>query len=359
MTMGFTYAVAREVVEKYGKEKFGVHPVGTGPYRVVEWARGSRLRMALRPEYKGPPPKAMPAIDVQIGGDTFTAQMMFERGLIDFRTEIPPPDHVRITTSPQWKNCVHRAEEVDFNYLAFNCEMEPFTNKQVRQALSHAINKDRLLQSINNRGVIARGVLPPLMPGYNKELKERYPYDPERAKKMLAEAGYPNGFSMQLWVSFERPDWMKMAQQVQQDFKAVGVQVVIKEVSGNTFIDISGKRGAAQSLIYGWVQDYPDPSDFLDVLFNGERIADENCNNTSFYDNKDVNERLKEAQRVTTDQAKRLRLYQDIEKQIVEDAPMVFLYHAVDYRQCQPWLKGYQTHPVWWVRYDKIWVESP
>ncbi|MFX6499051.1 hypothetical protein ABTG19_18975, partial [Acinetobacter baumannii] len=88
--------------------------------------------------------------------------------------------------------------------------------------------------------------------------------------------------------------------------------------------------GEAQACIYGWVQDYPDPSDFLDVLFNGERITDENCNNVAFYNNPEVNELLKEASQETGDSNKRLALYRTIESKILQDAPWLCLYHSVD-----------------------------
>jgi ABC-type transport system substrate-binding protein len=150
-----------------------------------------------------------------------------------------------------------------------------------------------------------------------------------------------------------------MAQQIQQDLAPLGITVRILEISGNAFEDAVCKRKESQACIYGWSQDYPDPSDFLDVLFNGKRITKENCNNTAFYNNEEVNKLLKEAREETRDPKKRLKMYQEIEKKILADAPWLPLYHSVDYRQCQPWLKGYQPHPVYWVRYEKLWIEQP
>jgi ABC-type transport system substrate-binding protein len=242
-------------------------------------------------------------------------------------------------------------------YLSMNCEMPPFTDRRVRQALNYAVNKERTLKLINGRGIVAQGVLPPNMPGYNPQLKG-YDYNPERAKQLLAEAGYPKGFRMPLWVIGDTDYRVKIGMSVQQDLKEVGIEVDLKPVAFAVFDEATGKRKEVPACIFGWVQDYPDPSDFLDVLLNGERITDQHCNNVSFYASKEVDALLKQAAE-TADPASRLRLYQDAEKKVVEDAPWVFLYHPVDYRLVQPWVKGYQMHPVWLVRYEQLWLEHP
>jgi ABC-type transport system substrate-binding protein len=352
MALPFAYAVPREAVEQFG-EDFFCHPVGPGPYSLTEWSRGKRLRFERNPRYNlTPVAPPLSAVEVMIGGDSLVHQMMFERGELDITEEIPAPDFVRITSDPRWSPYLARALVSRTVYLPMNCEMKPFTDVRVRRAMNHAIDKRRILQTINDRGVPATGVLPPLVPGHDPHLRG-YEHDPAKARQLLAEAGYPQGFRAPFWVRSDVGLELRVAQAVQQDLAEVGVQVELKPVSFATLIEVMGKRKAAAFGIFGWSQDYPDPSNFLDVLLNGNRIVESMCNNAAFYSNPQVNALLETACH-ETDPRRRLRLYQDAERLIVDDAPWVFLYYPVAYALRQPWVQGFALHPVWPVRYEKI-----
>ena len=119
----------------------------------------------------------------------------------------------------------------------------------------------------------------------------------------------------------------------------------------------AGKRGKMPFTINAWFQDYPDPSNFLDILLNGRRITEANCENRSFYNNPEVTRLLDEAAQMTDAKA-RLALYGRIERLVVDDAPWVFLYYPTRYVLVQPWVKGYQLHPVWSSREDRVWLEG-
>jgi ABC-type transport system substrate-binding protein len=349
--MPFAYPVPREAVEQYGDDFF-CHPVGAGPYVLTRWDRGKRLRLDRNPRYNLAPPPPLSGVETMIGGDSLVHQMMFERGELDATGDIPAPDFVRITTDPRWKPYLVTALINRTVYLPMNCEMKPFTDVRVRRAMNYAVDKARILQTINGRGVPAKGVLPPQMPGYNPNLRG-YGYDPAKARLLLAQAGYPDGLQAPFWVRSDVGFELRVAQALQQDLAEVGVQLELKPVSFATVIEVMGKRKAAEFGIFGWSQDYPDPSNFLDVLLNGNRITDTMCNNAAFYSNPRVNALLGRANR-ETDRALRLRLYQEAEQLIVDDAPWVFLYYPISYALRQPWVKGFALHPVWPVRYEKI-----
>ena len=117
-----------------------------------------------------------------------------------------------------------------------------------------------------------------------------------------------------------------------------------------------GRRKTVQCSLSGWSQDYPDPSDFLDTLFNGNRITDEGCQNVSFYNNPQVNKLLAEAA-TCKDPEQRLRLYQAAEQAIVDDAPVVPLYQPYPYALRQPWLHGVHLHPVLYFRFERMWID--
>ncbi len=193
------------------------------------------------------------------------------------------------------------------------------------------------------------------MPGFNKNLKG-YNYDPEKAKQLLREAGCPDGFETVLWLQDDLMD-RRIAEAIQQQLKEIGITVKLNPVASATFLDAVGRREKKVPCnLIGWYQDYPDPGDFLDVLLNGEKMTDVECNNVSFYDNPRVNKILNEAAHCT-DPQQRFKLYQQAEELIVREAPWVFLFHPYLYALRQPWLGGLKLHPVWPLRYERMWVE--
>jgi oligopeptide transport system substrate-binding protein len=356
MAMPFAAAVPREEVERYGEDFFR-HPVGVGPFVLKEWIRGVRLRFERNPLYYLEGEPRLDAVELAIGADPLTQQMMFERDELDLIQSIPAPDFVRLTASPRWKPYLHHILLNAIWYLSLNCEMPPFNDLRVRQAMNYAVDKARVLKVVNGRGVPARGVLPPDMPGHRPDI-QGYPYDPAKAKQLLAAAGYPGGFSVPLLVGTDVSEWAKICEAVQQDLSEVGVRVQLRTVAGPVMNELVGQRQRVPLAFSGWFQDYPDPGDFLDVLFNGDRIVPVHCNNIAFYSNPEVNALLRSAA-TETDAGRRIRFYQDAERIIVRDAPWVFLYHPVDYRLRQPRVRNYTMHPVWPERLETLWFEKP
>ena len=336
--MPFLAPVPREVVESVKDEgerndHFALHPVGNGPFVFKKWQRGLRMRLERDPHYWGPKPSALDAVDVQFGLDPLTLQMMFERGELDLMDRIPSAAFVRLRKDPRWKP---NFESLVFNgvyYLDMNCEMEPFTGpngKTVRQAINYAINKDRIVQLGNGRYEAAKGVVPPNMPKY-RSLATGYSYDPKKAKELLAEAGYSQDHPIQLelWLSNEGDQYSLIAQTVQQDLAAVGVQVKLNAVNYAVFNPAVSRRHSAAFSVYGWFQDFPDPSDFLDVLFSTKSISDVESNNLTFYSSAEADRLMEEADQEINPK-KRMDLYAQAEKVIVDDAPVAPLVYPVE-----------------------------
>ena len=358
IAMPFAYAVPREEVERHG-DRFGRYPVGGGPYTLAAWQRGTRMLLEKSPSYYRADEVRLEAIELMVGGDETLHMMMFERGELDIASVtsagIPDADFIRVMNDPVLRERVAHQPLNAIQYLSMNTEMPPFDNVNVRRAVNHAIDRKRIVRLISDRGILARGVLPPGMPGFNEAL-QGYDYDPEKARELLEEAGYPEGFTTELMITAQSGIDTKIGQAVQQDLAAVGIMVEIRPVTGPTRIEATGRRGAVPFSTFGWYQDYPDPSNFLDVLLNGDRITEVNSTNVAFYDNERVNALLNEAS-TSTDQAHRLALYQEAERLIVDDAPWVFLYYPQMYLLRQPWLKGLKLNPVWPIRYELMWIE--
>jgi oligopeptide transport system substrate-binding protein len=366
--MPFLAPVPREAVEAEGvantdwNDHFALHPVGNGPFIFKSWNRGLQMRFERDPHYWGPKPAALDAIDIQFGLDPLTLQMMFERGELDLLDRIPSAAYVRLRNDARWKP---NFESLIFNgvyYLDMNCEMEPFNGpdgKKVRQAINYAVNKARLVQLGNGRYQAAAGIVPPNMPNYHSLVKG-YPYDPKKAKELLAEAGYSEAHPvhLELWLSSEGDQYSRMSQMIQQDLTAVGVEVKLNPVNYSVFNPAVSRRRSVAFSIYGWFQDYPDPSDFLDVLFSTKSISDVESNNLTFYSSPEVDKLLEEADQETNPE-KRMDLYAQAEKVIVDDAPVAPLLFPVENWLHQSWVKGFTLHPVWLVRYEKISISPP
>lgn len=358
LTLPGALAVPREEVQRWGAA-FATHPVGTGPYVLTQWHRAFHLHFARNPLYPRPDRQYLDGIDVQLGGDTTLHLMMFERGELDIaeindNPGIPIPDFLRIARSPRWHNLLERMPVASSEFLSMNVELPPFDDVRVRQAMNYAINKEKLVHLMHGMVMPASGILPATMPGFNTNLLG-YGYNPARARQLLAAAGHPNGFSFKLWIV--SPSESPVPDSIQYDLKQVGINAELKPVTFASLLDSEERRHAVECSLGAWSQDYPDPSDFLDVMFNGNRITDEGCQNTSFYNNPAVNQLLGEAA-TCADSQHRLRLYQQAEQTIVTDAPFVPLDHPYTYALHQPWLHGVGLHPVLYFRFERMWLDK-
>ncbi len=350
-----TAAVPREEVEKAGTDFFR-QPVGTGPFALAEWRRDLHLRLKRNEHYSLPDKPALDAIEFTFNLDDLTCLEMFQRGELDLLEYPSGPAYVALKNDPKWQPYVITRVYNGTWWLAFNCEMEPFTDVRVRRALSHAIDRERLLRIVNGRGTIAKGILPPDMPGYNPNLKG-YDYDPDLARRLLAEAGYPNGIKepIPFYGTSATEDRMKLTDAIADDLRRVGVETQLQVMAEQVFEGAVMKRHTAAMNFWGWAQDFPDPWDFLHMNFHGDNIQDTDSVNYFFFNDDETNRLLNEA-RKETDRKKRLDLYQQAEQRIMDEAPCVPIYHDIQVHAHQPWLRGDAIHPVWFTRYEKMAV---
>jgi ABC-type transport system substrate-binding protein len=220
--------------------------------------------------------------------------------------------------------------------------------------MNYAVDKRRILKVMLDRGSIAHGLLTPVNRAYNEKMLP-YPYDPDRARALLAEAGYPQGFDTELVVASDSELFMKAALVVERDLAAVGVKVELKKVQGQA-VYIGQKRKTVPMEVWDWSPNFSDPADTLNTLVNGERIADDGCINTAFYSSEKVN-RLFHLGTEEFDSAKRLRIYERIEEQVFDDAPYLFLIQVDSDELHQPWLKGVRPRAIWPSRLENAWIE--
>lgn len=189
------------------------------------------------------------------------------------------------------------------------------------------------------------------MPGYTSDTTG-YPYDPERARALLREAGQSAGFTTELWTQGQDLD-LKIAQKVQHDLTEVGVTMEIKQVAWSSFLEAIRQPKTVPLFDLGWTADFPDPSNFLDVLFRSTHV---DANNHSFYQNPAF-DRLLDQALATADADARNRIYQTAEHLLVDDAPVILLYHPISYVMLQPRVHGYTIHPLLPARYTDVWLD--
>ena len=351
LTMPFTAAVPHEVVDKWG-EDFSRHVVGSGAFMLKEWIGGQRIVLVRNPYYfqKGLP--HLDAIVDSLGVMPELQWLRYDAGDLDAQLEMPPAEFVYIMKTPRLRERTLKKTTVTTRYLGMNCQMWPFTDVRVRRAINYAIDKNKLVALLNGRGVVATGVLPPNLPGYDPNL-HGYGYDPKKARELLEEAHLGNGFTFQLWVRAEATLLM-LAQSIQQDLALVGLQIEIKPVAWGPFLEAIRQPHTVQAFMTGWEADFPDPENFLTVLLGRDQWE---SNNDSFYYNADF-QKLIDRAGDETDLKLRYQLYDEAEKTVVQDAPWAFLYYPVTYAITQTWVHEYTLNPMRPTRFEKVWISK-
>jgi ABC-type transport system substrate-binding protein len=348
LAMPFAAAVPHEVVERWG-EDFSSHVVGSGPFKLAQWIGGQRLVMVRNPEYfiKGVP--RLDAVVEEIGVSDDLQWLKFEAGAIDV-SRIPSAEFLYVMKTPRLRALTLHIVDIATEYLGMNCGMKPFDDVRVRRAFNYAIDKRKIIALLNGRGVVADGVLPPGLPGFNPKLKG-YPYDPARARLLLEEAGVGKDFSPTLWMRADRSEMM-IGQSIQQDLALVGVHVELKPVAWAPLLEAIRQPDTVALVDLGWEADFSDPQNFLEVLLSRKQWGG---NNDTFYYNPEVDKLLAEAAPLT-DVSRRYALYNRAEELVVADAPWVFLYNPVAYAIRQPWVNGYVLNPMRPTRLERVWL---
>ena len=330
VAINFSFAVPKEEIEKYGQD-FGRNPVGTGAYRMTEWTLGQRVVFERNADYFREDAPHLDKIVFEVGQDPSVALLRLKRGEVDVLGDpIPSANFLQEKNDPANEGMIVEGDLLHTGYITLNTTAAPFDDKRVRQAVNMAINKERVVRIVNGRGVVANQPLPPAMPAYDTAY-EGYPYDPEKAKQLLAEAGYPDGFETELYAMNTDPN-PRIAQSFQQDLAAIGIKAEIKALAQASVIDAGG-QGTAPMLWSGgmaWIADYPDPSNFYGPIL-GCGGAVPGGWNWAKYCNEEIDALAAEADGMAgTDQAaERLELWRQIYNRIMEDAPWVPVFNEV------------------------------
>ncbi len=358
VALNFAFIVPKEAVEAAG-ENFGHQPVGTGPFVLKEWVAGQKLLFERNPNYFFEGRPFLDKVTIEVGVEPSVALLRLEKGEIHLMGDPPPgADWTRITSDEAWKNRLEIQQQVNTTYIAINTTQAPFDNVKVRQALNHAIDKQRIVQLLNGRASVANQILPPLMPGYDDKYTG-YDYNPDKAKALLKEAGFEGGFETSIHCIAVDPQ-PKLCESFQQDLDKVGIKLTINTLAAPNVIDDAGNGKAALVWSGGlaWTQDYPDPDDFYAPILG----CDSNVAggwNWSRYCNQALH---KTSQQLlsTTDRNARLEGYKPLFKTLMDDAvwvPVINGQYTVAHSEKlhgQPTL----TQPEHLFSYETMWLSK-
>ena len=332
-------------------QDYTASPVGTGPFKFASWDRGQRVVLEKNPTYWRYPVKVDRVIFRPVTEDQARLTELLTGGL-DLIVGTPPDFVAQLENNP--KVTLQKQVGAHVWYLGFNNTKKPFDDKRVRQALNYAVNKDAIVRDVlKGTGSISKGPVLPGTWGDEGGLKP-FPYDPERAKKLLAEAGLPSGFSTTLWVpesgsGMQSP--VAMSTIIQSNLKAVGVNVTLQTMEWGTFL--AKLRTKEQDMFaLSWMAGSEDPDLVMYPLLHSSQWTP-NGPNRALYKNEQFDKLLSEA-RLTTDQAKRAAMYRQAQKILVEDAPWIFVDHEVQIAALGKRVQGFKLHPSFDLRVETI-----
>jgi len=315
--------------------------VSGGPFVLKEWTKGTRLVFEANPKYKGNN-KALIQRIVNFGASPSATFASYQAGEVDIVTGdlLSPADSDVIAADPKLSAESH-PHYGDFrtDYLFFDCQNPPFNNVKVRQAFSHLIPRDDLVKSIikPSQGIPAYSFLMPGFPASNTEgLKSIQNYDPEAAKQLIADAGFPNGQGfpkVTLWLRNETASRQAVAAAITASIKQnIGIDIDVSNKETKTFTEaMNAKPTQVQFGMVSYGMDFLDPSNMLGVWLSGGR---HNWNNASFDD------LVKKAAQFTGDPATRTKMFQDAERVLVQDVGGAFINHRTIADLYKPFLKG-------------------
>lgn len=329
-------------IEKHG-DKFIENPVGTGPFKFKEWKRNDKVTLVKNEDYWE---KGLPKLDeviFRVIPENSARLNALNTGEVDIIDGVNFSDVDAIKGNADLQ--VFNRPSLNVAYLGLNNERGPMKDKKVRQALNYAVNKQALIDAFYaGAAEPAKNPMPKSVAGYNDEV-EGYEYNPEKAKELLKEAGFEDGFEMELWaMPVARPympDGKKVAEALQADFAKIGVKAKIVSYEWATYLE-KARVGEADTFLLGWTGDNGDADNFLYVLLDQDNI---DSNNYARYKNQEVHDLFIQAQS-TNDQAEREKLYKEAQLLIKEDAPWIPLVHSEPALAGRADVTGFKAHPT-------------
>jgi ABC-type transport system substrate-binding protein len=325
---------------------FSKAPIGTGPFLLKDYTKGQHATFVRNPHYWQAGQPLVDAIDFRVGVDATSALQQVQAGTLDIMGDnIPSGSYSATINDPNLSPLVHRMTGVNTMFMIVDTSApgSELSNPKVRQALQYAIDKENVVKVMNGRAKVADCIFPPDLPGFDPNCKP-YSYDPAKAKQMLADAGYPNGFKTTLYTDTTDPD-PAIAQALQQDLKAVGIEAELITQSFDVLVGTLTTPHAAPLMFLGWFQDYPDPSDFIDPIFSCA-VNVPGAASYGWLCDKAIDKLSADAKKLS-DRSQYLAAFQEIQRRLMEASPVVPIDHQETVVVVAGRVTNFFLHPVW------------
>ncbi len=337
------------------RESFDNKPIGTGPFKLKRYETGAFIRYTAHPEYMDGPERIENLV-FAITTDPSRRYARLISGECDVMAQPLSSHYQLIKQNPDLH--IQQQATLNIGYWAFNTLRVPFNNLMVRKALSHAINRESIIQSIfRGMGERSDSLLPSMMkPHHNNNLK-KIEYDPELARELLLEAGYPDGLEINLWaIPVQRsysPDGLLMAEAMKVDLQKVGVKATIVSYEWSTYLK-KVSLGEHQTAILGWVADNRDAGQFLSSILSCSAIV--NKTNRTFWCNPEFDDLIKQAQE-TTDIAKKKKLYFQAQEIIRDELPLLPIASGTSILASNKSVKNLYIKPTGGISFSGVYKE--
>ncbi len=337
---------------------FDRHPVGTGPFIVQKWQPGKEILLnANQNYYAGRPYLDEIRFSIYQNVDWQNIFTAFEAGSLD-QSLIPSSsaDPLIAKATTQSRNMLVSKPGLNVVYVGLNMNLAVFKDRRVRQAIYYAVNREQIVQeNARWRSVPATGILPPGIAGYDPHFNG-YSYDPAKAKQLLAQAGYPEGRGIpviELWTVSKSVRVREQLEAYQRYLAEIGVQVELKLAENWKDFISRIKQNQAGMFYAAWYADFPDPDNFLYTLCHSKSRV-----NRTGYKNAKIDKMLDEA-RSEVDYMKRARQYREIERHVMEDAPLISQHYNSFNYVFQPWVQGVNLNHLGGVYLPlrKVWID--
>jgi ABC-type transport system substrate-binding protein len=310
-------------------------PIGSGPWKLVEWKHDDYLLFARNDTYWGGAPKAE-SLRARIISEPSTAVAEFESGNVDVLL-VPEGETQQWEEDESKQGLLMSTNALQLVYIGINTTRGPLRDARVRQAINLAIDRALIVKRlVSGRGRLAAGVVPPSLGGADTN-RAPYAFDSGRAKQLLADAGYPNGIDVELWVG-GNPVYGRIAQTVQAYLNQAGIRTKLVQRESAAARE-AARNGQTDMILKDWYADYPDAENFLYPLLHSANKGV--GGNVSFFAHPEF-DRIVTAARREPDEAKRNVLYRQADSLAYVEAPMVFLYFYNQLYAVQPWIKGFK-----------------
>jgi dipeptide transport system substrate-binding protein len=346
MAMAFASILSAEYADQLLKagtaEKINTQPVGTGPFLFKRYDKDAQIRFAAHPDYfRGK--EQIDNLIFAITTDSAVRAQKLKAGECHVSVYPKPTEVESLKQDPKIR--ILQQNGLNVGYVAYNVLKAPFDKLEVRKALNHATNKQAIVDAVyQGAGEVAKNPIPPAMWSYNNAIVDDE-YNPEKAKELLAKAGFPDGFATDLWaLPVQRPymlDGRKAAEMIQADWAKVGVKATIVSYEWGEYLERS-RNGEHQAVMLGWTGDNGDPDNFLGTLLSCDAVK--GGNNRAFWCDKAFSKLTTDAKQ-TTDLAARTKMYEEAQVVFKQEAPWIPLAHSVVYQPMQENVQNFLMSP--------------